>query len=106
LTNGCLNAAAELVAAGDEARAGAGWVVLSSLLSLPAGWLAAKPRLAKVYAMLKAGLGGEVPEVNAKKKEAVEGQLRARAHALQVRKGRGEGVGEEEKAWEGRGGGV
>eukprot|EP00962_Isochrysis_galbana_P036442 scaffold12595_cov90-Isochrysis_galbana.AAC.1 len=83
LTNGCLNAASELVSTGDEAKAGAGWVVLTSLLSLSPGWLSAKPRLAKLYAMLKAGMGAEVLEAAFKKREAVEAQLRARANAMQ-----------------------
>jgi len=38
LANGCLNAAADLVAGGGERQAAAGWVLLRSLLCLPPEW--------------------------------------------------------------------
>lgn len=84
LCNGCLNAAAELTSSGTEPALAAGWALATALFSMPPSWVAAKPRLAKVYAMFKSALAQAAPEVSAKKRDAVEAQLKSRAYALQV----------------------
>ena len=81
LANAALHAAADLVAAGGAGGA-AGWMLVRALLSLPTEWLSAKPRLTRLYALLKGALASPPPEVTPKRREAVEAELHARAHAL------------------------